>query len=64
MKPASNVVPMIDYQKGILGTITGIGTAPYRDRDGASSTPYVALELADDRARVSGPQLDVAGEVG
>lgn len=48
-KTASNVVPMVDYQKGILGTITGIGTAPYRDRDGASSTPYVALELADGR---------------
>lgn len=47
---ASNVVPMIDYQKGIEGKITGIGTAPYRDRDGASSTPYVALELADGRA--------------
>lgn len=46
---ASNVVPMIDYQKGIEGKITGIGTAPYRDRDGASSTPYVALELADGR---------------
>lgn len=46
---ASNVVPMIDYQKGVEGTITGIGTAPYRDRDGASSTPYVALELADGR---------------
>lgn len=49
-KAASNVVPMIDYQKGIVGKITGIGTAPYRDRDGASSTPYVALELADGRA--------------
>lgn len=49
-KAASNVVPMIDYQKGIEGRITGIGTAPYRDRDGASSTPYVALELADGRA--------------
>ena len=48
-KAASNVVPMIDYQKGIEGKITGIGTAPYRDRDGASSTPYVALELADGR---------------
>lgn len=48
-KAASNVVPMIDYQKGIAGKITGIGTAPYRDRDGASSTPYVALELADGR---------------
>ncbi|WP_299869823.1 LPD7 domain-containing protein [uncultured Roseobacter sp.] len=47
---ASNVVPMIDYQKGIEGTITGIGAAPYRDRDGASSTPYVVLELADGRA--------------
>lgn len=45
----SNVVPMIDYQKGIEGKITGFGTAPYRDRDGASSTPYVALELADGR---------------
>ncbi|WP_306115045.1 LPD7 domain-containing protein [Roseovarius sp. MMSF_3305] len=49
LKAASNVVPMIDYQKGIEGKITGIGTAPYRDRDGASSTPYVALELADGR---------------
>ncbi|MGH1447085.1 MAG: LPD7 domain-containing protein, partial [Cognatishimia sp.] len=48
-KAASNVVPMIDYQKGIEGKITGIGTAPYRDRDGASSTPYVALELPDGR---------------
>ena len=48
-KAASNVVPMIDYQKGIEGKITGIGTAPYRDRDGASSTPYLALELADGR---------------
>ena len=48
-KAASNVVPMIDYQKGIEGRITGIGTAPYRDRDGASSTPYLALELADGR---------------
>ncbi|MGB3179163.1 MAG: LPD7 domain-containing protein [Albidovulum sp.] len=49
-KTASNVVPMIDYQKGIEGKITGIGTAPYRDRVGASSTPYVALELADGRS--------------
>ena len=48
-KAASNVVPMIDYQKGIEGKITGIGTAPYRDRGGASSTPYIALELADGR---------------
>ncbi len=47
---ASNVVPMIDYQKGIEGKITGIGTAPYRERQGASSTPYVALELADGRS--------------
>lgn len=46
---ASNVVPMVDYQKGIEGKITDIGTAPYRDRDGASFTPYVALELADGR---------------
>lgn len=46
---ASNVVPMIDYQKGIVGKIAGIGTAPYRDRDGASSIPYVTLELADGR---------------
>lgn len=46
---ASNVVPMIDYQRGIEGKITGIGTAPYRDRDGASSTPFVALELPDGR---------------
>lgn len=45
----SNVVPMIDYQKGIEGKITGIGAAPYRDREGASSTPYLALELADGR---------------
>lgn len=48
-KAASNVVSMIDYQKGIEGKITGIGTAPYRERDGASSTPYVAMELADGR---------------
>ncbi|WP_282063608.1 LPD7 domain-containing protein [Roseobacter litoralis] len=45
----SNVVPMIDYKKGIEGEITGIGNAPYRDREGASTTPYVALELADGR---------------
>jgi len=45
----SNVVPMIDYQKGLSGKITGIGTAPYRDREGASATPFVALELADGR---------------
>lgn len=48
-KTASNVVPMIDYKKGIEGKVTGIGTAPYRDREGASSTPYVALELSDGR---------------
>ncbi|MDA3859095.1 MAG: hypothetical protein PF480_12875 [Roseovarius sp.] len=48
-KGASNVVPMIDYQKGIEGKITAIATAPYRDREGASSTPYLALELADGR---------------
>ncbi|MGB7243165.1 MAG: LPD7 domain-containing protein [Sulfitobacter sp.] len=48
-KAASNVVPMIDYQKGIEGKITDFGSARYRDRDGASSTPYVALELADGR---------------
>ena len=48
-KAASNVVPMIDYQKGIEGMISGIGTAPYRDHDGTSSTPFVALELADGR---------------
>ena len=49
-KGASNVVPMVDYQKGLDGNITGIGSAPYRDREGASSTPFVALELADGRA--------------
>ncbi|MFV1761520.1 LPD7 domain-containing protein [Phaeobacter sp. A90a-4k] len=45
----SNVIQMIDYQKGLEGKITAFGTAPYRDREGASSTPYVALELADGR---------------
>lgn len=45
----SNVVPMIDYQHGLSGKITGVGTASYRDREGASATPFVALELADGR---------------
>lgn len=49
VKDASNVVPMIDYQKGLEGKIIGIGAAPYRDREGASVTPFVALELADGR---------------
>lgn len=40
---------MIDYEKGIEGKISDIATAPYRDRDGASSTPYMALELVDGR---------------
>ncbi|WP_282128033.1 LPD7 domain-containing protein [Roseobacter litoralis] len=46
----TNVVPMIDYKKGIEGKITGIGTAPYRDRDGAAKTPFVALDLPDGRS--------------
>ncbi|WP_120632548.1 LPD7 domain-containing protein [Ruegeria sp. EL01] len=45
----SNVVPMIDYQQGLKGKITGIGDAPYRDREGATPTPFVSLELADGR---------------
>lgn len=49
-KGASNVVPMIDYQKGLEGKVTGIGAAPYRDREGAAKTPFVALELADGRS--------------
>jgi len=49
-KAQSNVVPMINYKDGLEGKITDIGTAPYRDREGASPTPYVALELADGRS--------------
>ncbi|ASM75108.1 MULTISPECIES: LPD7 domain-containing protein [Roseobacteraceae] len=49
-KGQSNVVPMINYKDGLEGKITDIGAAPYRDREGASATPYVALELADGRA--------------
>ncbi|MEP3329821.1 LPD7 domain-containing protein [Sedimentitalea sp.] len=47
---AANVVPMIDYKKGIEGKITEVGTAPYRDREGAAKTPYVALDLPDGRS--------------
>lgn len=46
----SNVVPMIDYKKGIEGKITDIGTAQYRDREGAAKTPYVTLNLPDGRS--------------
>jgi hypothetical protein len=49
-KGQSNVIQMIDYKKGLEGKITDTGTAPYRDREGASPTPYVALELADGRS--------------
>ncbi len=42
-KGQSNVVPMINYKDGLEGKITDVGTAPYRDREGASPTPYVAL---------------------
>lgn len=47
---SSNVVPMVDYKRGIEGTITDIGTAPYRDREGAANTPYVALDMPDGRS--------------
>lgn len=46
----SNVVELPNYDKGVRGTITGIGEAPYKDREGASSTPFVAMELADGRS--------------
>lgn len=49
-KSPSNVVPMIDYKRGLEGKVSDIGTAPYRDREGASVTPYVAMELADGRS--------------
>ncbi|UWQ77463.1 LPD7 domain-containing protein [Leisingera sp. M658] len=49
-KGPSNVIQMIDYKKGLEGKVTDTGTAPYRDREGASATPYVALELADGRS--------------
>ena len=46
----SNVVELPNYDKGVRGTIIGIGEAPYKDREGASSTPFVAMELADGRS--------------
>lgn len=45
-----NVVEMPNYEKGVSGKIVGIGSAPYNDREGASKTPFVTLELADGRS--------------
>lgn len=45
-----NVVELPNYDKGVRGTISGMGQAPYMDREGAASTPYVALDLADGRS--------------
>lgn len=42
----TNVIDMPNYEKGVRGTITETGTAPYRDREGAKDTPFVELELA------------------
>lgn len=41
-----NVVrmPRASYSEGLSGKITEIGTAPYRDREGADPVPFVALE--------------------
>lgn len=45
-----NVVELPNYDKGVSGKISGIGNAPYMGREGASSTPFVTLELADGRS--------------
>lgn len=45
-----NVVELPNYDKGVSGTISGIGNAPYMGREGASSTPFVTLDLADGRS--------------
>ncbi|MBY6141955.1 hypothetical protein KUV26_21185 [Leisingera daeponensis] len=42
----TNVIDMPNYEKGVRGSITETGTAPYRDRKGAKDTPFVELELA------------------
>ena len=36
-------VPRQSYSEGISGKITDIGTAPYRNREGADPAPFVAL---------------------
>ncbi|WP_227272024.1 LPD7 domain-containing protein [Roseobacter weihaiensis] len=46
----SNVVEIPNYDKGVTGKITDIGTAPYRDREKAAETPYVAMQLPDGRS--------------
>ena len=48
-KENSNVVELPNYDKGVRGTVTGIGDAPYKDREGASQTPFVAMKLDDGR---------------
>lgn len=42
----TNVIDMPNYEKGVRGSITETGSAPYRDREGANATPFVELELA------------------
>lgn len=45
-----NVLELPNYEKGVSGKISGIGEAPYNDREGASSTPYLSMELHDGRS--------------
>ncbi|UWQ86013.1 LPD7 domain-containing protein [Leisingera caerulea] len=42
----TNVIDMPNYEKGVRGSITETGSAPYRDREGAKATTFVELELA------------------
>ncbi|NSX56803.1 LPD7 domain-containing protein [Parasulfitobacter algicola] len=46
----TNVVELPNYDKGVRGTITAIGDAPYKDREGASPTPYIEMNLGDGRS--------------
>ena len=54
----TNVIDMPNYEKGVRGSITETGSAPYRDREGAKATPFVELELASgQRHKVWGVSL-------
>lgn len=46
-----NVVQMqtVNFSEGVTGTITEIGTAPYKGREGAEPVPFVRLELGPGR---------------
>ena len=45
----SELTARLDYDKGVSGRLIELGRAPYRNRDNAETSAYVAIELDSGR---------------